>query len=422
MEWSLVMRVLAVVLAAGVARPAAARIEHVIHISVDGLRGDLARDLVTAPGSQFHAFGRLVREGAVTWNARCDSANSLTIPNHTSMITGRPVLVEPGIPVEFQHGYTVNFPPATDVLHLKSDPPAYQRSTFDVVHDHGGRTALLASKQRFQFFDRSFNAENGAPDTTGEDNGRDKIDLAVIRQNESAPAVATLLRGMDDGLPAYTFLHISDPDFAGHTWGWGSQEWILAVRAVDTHLALILSALDLRPALRSTTAIVLTADHGGGSPATTHGSPAAIVNITIPLMLWGPGIPSGVDAYSLFSNRFDPGAAGIDNLDPRQPLRNGDTAAIVLALLDLPLMDTAFFRPAFRPLLDVRRNHPGTAPGSVSVLWPGYLGGWSLEATGDGTAATWLTLPASLDASGWFRHTELPRPGPRLFRLRGPAP
>jgi hypothetical protein len=37
---------------------------------------------------------------------------------------------------------------------------------FDVVHDHGGRTALYAAKPKFRMFARTWNA-HGAPDRVG---------------------------------------------------------------------------------------------------------------------------------------------------------------------------------------------------------------------------------------------------------------
>ena len=62
-------------------------------------------------------------------------------------------------------------------------------SIFDVVHDHGGSTALYATKHKFQFYVRSWNV-HGAPDRVGSDDGRAKIDNVVIERDDDRAAGA----------------------------------------------------------------------------------------------------------------------------------------------------------------------------------------------------------------------------------------
>ena len=86
--------------------------EYVIHVSVDGLRADLLQSLMQSDNEgNFGSFRRLVDEGASTFNARTDYSHTVTIPNHTSMLTGRPVLQPPGQPNTVHHGYTNNSDP-----------------------------------------------------------------------------------------------------------------------------------------------------------------------------------------------------------------------------------------------------------------------------------------------------------------------
>lgn len=399
------------------AGPAEARVRRVIHVSVDGLRGDYLKELVNDPVSRFFTFRRFQTEGAVTYNARCDFSHSITTPNHTSMITGRPVVVEDPLPKELQHGYLTNYTVPTDILHIQGSPPGYKASTFDRVHDRGLRTGLFLSKEKMRIFERSYGPVHGAPDLDGEDNGQNKIDVSFIRENNTPAVISALLREIDARtLPAYTFLHLCDPDYAGHTAGWSSIHWKLAVKTADTQLGVLLAALDADPELKAETAIILTADHGGGVPDTTHVDPTAIQNITIPVILWGPGIAAGVDAHTLFSNRADPGANRISNTDPVQPLRNGDTGNIAMALLGLPPVEGSFHRPEFKPVLTVQQN----AAGNVTVRWPQYLEGMTLEASDSLLSDDWKPVEAPpAEVNGYYQHAEpAVKGGRRFFRLK----
>lgn len=72
------------------------RVEHVIHISVDGLRGGVIEEL--GP-TRLPNLYRVRAQGAYTDNARTLFENTVTMPNHISMITGRPR--------DGQHGHNV---------------------------------------------------------------------------------------------------------------------------------------------------------------------------------------------------------------------------------------------------------------------------------------------------------------------------
>jgi phosphopentomutase len=82
------------------------------------------------------------------------------------------------------------------------------------------------------------------------------------------------------------FIHFPSGDWAGHEYGWLSDEQLDAFRQADADLAQLLAALE-KSGLRSETLIIITADHGGHK--TNHGSRRA-EDMTIPWIIAGPGV------------------------------------------------------------------------------------------------------------------------------------
>ena len=146
--------------------PFASAADFVIHISVDGLRSDYMQTLInngSAPN-----FQRFQTEGAWTNNARTDYTHTITLPNHTSMLTGRPVSQPAGMPsLTTPWIYDNGDPPPTTTLHNFTNPDYYKASSFDVAHDAGLSTALFASKNKFVIYDQSYNATTGAEHANG---------------------------------------------------------------------------------------------------------------------------------------------------------------------------------------------------------------------------------------------------------------
>ncbi len=79
---------------------------HVIHISVDGMGASYIASLITS--GEAPNFKRLRDEGASTMNARTDYDYSITLPNHTGMLTGRPLLNQTVFAAQTPHGWTSN--------------------------------------------------------------------------------------------------------------------------------------------------------------------------------------------------------------------------------------------------------------------------------------------------------------------------
>jgi len=312
-------------------RAADAPAQYVIHISVDGL-GSSWLEALQKEG-ELPSFKRLEAEGAGTHNARTDFDYTITLPNHTSMVTGRPVKDKTGAAVAIAgHLWTVNTDPGDKTIH--GNRHDYVKSTFDVAHDNGLRTAMFASKGKFRLYDQTYDEKMGAPDTTGPDNGRDKIDLSVIT-GDSVKLMERYLAEMKANPFNYTFLHFHDADTAGHAHTWGSPEYKAAVKAVDGYLAQILELIANDERLRGKTAIILSADHGG--TGLDHGYNSNPLNYTIPFLVWGAGV-GHKDLYELnSSSRVNPQTGRPDyTATDGQPIRNGDGGNLALKLLGLP--------------------------------------------------------------------------------------
>jgi Type I phosphodiesterase / nucleotide pyrophosphatase len=291
------------------AKAAAARpVRRVLAVSIDGLRSSVITQLGRAGTPTLH---RLMAQGASTLNARTEREMTVTLPNHTGMVTSRRITASRG-----GHGVTWNDD--------RRRPPTVQRaaghdvsSVFRVVHNAERQTALFASKTKFSLFERSWDSA---------------IDRMSIRLDNAALARMTrtdLLRRNR----GFTFLHLSAPDNAGHARGWNSPAYRRAVRATDRRLGQIVRTINGNARLRDHLVLLVTADHGG--TARSHSDATRLVNYRIPFIVWGRTVARGTNLYGLNPDYANPGDRRTSYADPRQPVRNGAVANLALDLLGL---------------------------------------------------------------------------------------
>jgi hypothetical protein len=396
-----------------------AAIEHVIAISVDGLRGDMVQAFVSGNPGDFPNFIRLQNRGAYTYNARCDSTVSETVPNHLCMITGRPVNQPAGLPSTWHHGFSSNFPTTTDTVHANGNPAVpYKHSVFDVVHDRGRSTALYYGKSRLGILPLSYDSTNGASDPIVPDHGRNKI--SFLSYGTTTLLLSHLTARIQGTLDAFSFVHITDPDTTGHSTGWHATvngAYYSAIKTLDSRLGAILNTLDSKPALAGKVAILITGDHGGGAgpSVTTHTDAAQFGNAVVPFFVVAPGLPGGTDLYTHLENRADPGTSLPSYTAAAQPVRNGDLANFSTALLGLPPVPGALLKPELKTPLVATRG----ANGTVRVSWPGYLTGWQLQYTDDLESGYWVD-ESQVDEGDSCVHTVIAPPKSRFFRLKRP--
>jgi hypothetical protein len=311
------------------AAPAAwgGNIDYVFHISVDGLRPDAITNLGALNVPNFY---RMRTQGAFTDNARSDYDYTITLPSHVTQLTARPVLGTAG------HHWTSNGEPGSATLKSNNNN-VYIAGVCDVAHDNGRRTGIYASKTKFVLFDQSWNATNGAPDTTGPDNGRDKVDTYYYN-SATTTLTSTLVNNTRANPFRYAFLHLTDPDTTGHASGWNpavGSAYSNTVKTMDARLGQIFGLIDNYAPFNGHSAIILTADHGGNG--TDHSDPTLWQDFRIPFYVWGPGVLAGVDLYTLNAGlRLDPGQTGRPTYAaPIQPIRNGEATNLALDLLGL---------------------------------------------------------------------------------------
>ena len=272
-------------------------VEHVIIISVDGLRPDRAL-LANMP-----AMRTMLRDGTYTFWAKT-TAMAITLPSHASMLTGV---------IPQKHGILWN-------EELPLAKPYYTKvpTVMEMAVKVGYETAMIAGKAKFQTLNKPGTITYVYVTADEPDNNQEVATAAV--------------KILETHKPAVTFIHFADVDTVGHAKGWGSREQLAAIEKTDTQLAQIFAALD-RAQLRSSTVVLLTSDHGGAG--LTHG-PDDPRSRRIPWIVVGPGVRKNFDLTQI---------AALE-------VRTEDTCATACWLLGLPQMpyfDGKPVREAFEP-------------------------------------------------------------------------
>lgn len=272
-------------------------LKHVVIVSIDGLRPDAISERTT-PELIKH-----LQRAVYSLSARTVFPSS-TLPAHVSMLTGLDVS---------RHGVHWNhYLPG----HYGGD------TVFTLAKKAGHSTAMLYTKRKLAYL-------------------ASVADVDFVQ----GPVIATQLTPMElihaferawsgDGY-GVSFLHLRDPDDAGHEYGWMSRPYLEAVSEVDRALSRLLAALAHGPR-GSHTAVIITADHGGHDR--THGSTAP-EDMTIPWIALVPGHPA--------PRRIE------------RSVNTYDTAPTVLALLGIdapPGLDGHIVHEALIPEPDTRRN------------------------------------------------------------------
>jgi hypothetical protein len=266
---------------------AAGAVRHVVIMSFDGLGGEAAREAFPAA---------MVARAAFTWTAQTTLPSS-TLPAHTSMLTGVPPAV---------HGVRTN--PTRPVGHLRLP------TVFSIVAQHGGTAAAFVTKPKLLYL--------MAPGTVG------RAELMPYPQYPMVAVVREAARHLARAQPQLLFIHLSDPDDAGHRYGWGSAPYRQTAAGVPEAVEVILDVLARMGRLEDSLVIV-TADHGGRGRRHGGNTPA---ETTIPWLAFG-----AVSAGPIIA-----------------PVMTYDTAATAIAALGWPVPSSWAGRPVVQPVEKVR--------------------------------------------------------------------
>ena len=229
--------------------------ENVLIISIDGLRPDAIARYRPA------VLEQLVQEGAMARAARTVYP-SWTLPAHMSMLTGVPPKV---------HGITWN----EDLTAERGTVRAV--TVFELAKAAGYTTALFVSKAKLKHLLKPGTLDHAAV-PTGTTN--------LLATETVEAATRYILRRR----PNLVFVHIAEPDYAGHSAGWMSTAYGWAVGRADAAVGQLKAAAEQAYGAGAYS-IIVTADHGGHGR--NHGT-ARDEDMQIPWIAWGAGVQPGI--------------------------------------------------------------------------------------------------------------------------------
>jgi predicted AlkP superfamily pyrophosphatase or phosphodiesterase len=253
-------------------------VRHVVLVTVDGLRPEA---IAAAPAPHLAAA---LHAGAGTLAARSVTPPE-TLPAHVSIASA----LAPD-----RHGVVTN----------KELGRPFERATlFSQVRAGGGRTALYHGKAKLMDLALPGSIDRRVGPGRGEADWHSGASQSLVRQ---------FARDFAETGFAFAWIHLREPDLAGHKDRWMGPGYLAAVREADAAFGALRRALDEDPRAAHI-ALLVTSDHGGERQEHWGRNEADFV---VPWLCVVPGVHGGTQL-----------PAGITVLD---------VAATALALLQLP--------------------------------------------------------------------------------------
>ncbi len=295
----------------------------VVIVSWDGGKPSVIRAL--AQRGELPTIRALMADGSYTFTAETIVPSS-TLPSHASMLTGLSYR---------RHGVTWNnYQPEKGTVAVAT--------IFEIAKRAGLRTAMVFSKEKFKHFAK--------PNT---------VDVVEYVRGDAEKVAEVAVRVLTHQKPNLLFVHFSDPDNAGHGYGWGNEkkgispsaEFLASLQRCDEAVGKIVQALK-RKGVWQNTLFILTADHGGHDK--THGT-ADPEDVLIPWIASG-GL-----------------AAKAGELN--QTVRTMDTAATALAALGISVPGDWDSKPVQEALRNGGKVTMNGKPLQILAQWKGTHSG-----------------------------------------------
>lgn len=118
---------------------------------------------------------------------------------------------------------------------------------------------------------------------------QEAVDFNKATDNNDDEATQIFCDFLKEKQPTLSFIHLAEPDGAGHSFGWMSPKYIEACEKIDSLVGVIYDCVQQNMDMKST-AVIFLSDHGG--IGTGHGG-KTMEEMEAPYIIVGKGIPAG---------------------------------------------------------------------------------------------------------------------------------
>jgi predicted AlkP superfamily pyrophosphatase or phosphodiesterase len=234
--------------------------ENVILIGTDGLTPEILRN---NPG-RYKNIEALMAEGCWTLEARSVLPSSSAI-NWKTMISGAG---------SEMHGFTDWGTKTPEVKPIYTNRWGTFPTIFGVMREQhpNAETGVIYSWSGIKYI-----YENGAVNYN-----------MPCKEGDDKEVMEKAVKYIQEKTPNLLFVYFSNPDEAGHQYGWCSKEYYAACDTIDAYIGAVVKAIRGTYNMNKT-AIVLSSDHGGINKG--HGG-KTMVEMQTPLIIVGGKLPA----------------------------------------------------------------------------------------------------------------------------------
>jgi arylsulfatase A-like enzyme len=249
---------------------------HVVVIVWDGMRPDFVSEKTTPNLWTLVQQGTFFRHHHPVYTSSTEVNGTAmatgAYPEHSGIMANReyrpeanplqPVGIELQTTISASKGHYFAVPTVVELLHAAGMTTAIAGTKgVALLQDWAHQQNSAAARNSMLFDDGKAEPPNAMAALTGTMGPwPETIEFPNIPEDEWTTAALT--QGMwKNGVPAYSMLWMSDPDYSQHQMAPGSEMALAAVKSVDDRLATVLAALDAK-GVRDDTDVFVISDHG----------------------------------------------------------------------------------------------------------------------------------------------------------------